>query len=242
MQLTIHMSNTERESTVLPHAYQHLIQGMLFNIWKEDPEFAAMLHAVNDDGRRIFRGFTFGTLQGRFVSQAKSVCYTNPISLTIRTLNPLLIEKLIQGIRRQAHLYIGKNRMEVTHLQVSDRHIETDHIQIRMLTPITVYHTNDLKQTEFYRPDEKAFYDGIVRNAKRKFQYYTGADYADQFCIIPLFQGLPKRMFTVYKGSYITAWFGQYALSGSPEILDLLYQTGIGAKNAQGFGMFSDFQ
>ena len=104
MQLTIHMSNTERESTVLPHAYQHLIQGMLFNAWKEDPEFAAMLHAVNDDGGRIFRGFTFGTLQGRFLSQAKSVCYTTPISLTIRALNPLLIEKLIRGIRRQAHI------------------------------------------------------------------------------------------------------------------------------------------
>ena len=128
--------------------------------------------------------------------------------------------------------------MEVTSVQVSDRHIESERIQIRMLTPITVYHTDGQNQTEFYHPDEEAFYDGITRNAMRKYLFHTGAAYTESFCIAPLFKGLPKRMFTVYKGSYITAWYGQYALSGSPKMLDVLYQVGIGGKNSQGFGMF----
>ena len=53
-----------------------------------------------------------------------------------------------------------------------------------------------------------------------------------------------KRLFekdkyvTKYKGFYINAWFGMYVLTGKRQYLDFLYQTGIGSKNAQGFGMF----
>ena len=31
---------------------------------------------------------------------------------------------------------------------------------------------------------------------------------------------------------------GEYELIGEPKYLDFLYQTGLGSKNAQGFGMF----
>ena len=43
---------------------------------------------------------------------------------------------------------------------------------------------------------------------------------------------------TKYKGFYITGWCGEYVLKGERKYLDFLYQTGIGSKNAQGFGMF----
>ncbi|MBQ8166545.1 MAG: CRISPR-associated endoribonuclease Cas6, partial [Lachnospiraceae bacterium] len=43
---------------------------------------------------------------------------------------------------------------------------------------------------------------------------------------------------TKYKGIYVSGWKGIYQLSGEAKYLDFLYQTGLGAKNAQGFGMF----
>ena len=48
----------------------------------------------------------------------------------------------------------------------------------------------------------------------------------------------PKKLVTKYKGGFINAWFGDYELSGERKYLDFLFQTGLGGKNAQGFGMF----
>ena len=44
---------------------------------------------------------------------------------------------------------------------------------------------------------------------------------------------------TLYKTTRITGWHGRFRLSGSPEMLDLLFHSGLGAKNSQGFGMFA---
>ncbi|MCC8075170.1 MAG: hypothetical protein LIO95_04380, partial [Clostridiales bacterium] len=43
---------------------------------------------------------------------------------------------------------------------------------------------------------------------------------------------------TTYKGNYITGYGGSFQLGGDPALLDLLYNAGLGGKNAQGFGMF----
>ena len=43
---------------------------------------------------------------------------------------------------------------------------------------------------------------------------------------------------TNYKGFYISGWYGTYRLKGKRKYLDFLYQTGIGDRNSQGFGMF----
>ena len=36
----------------------------------------------------------------------------------------------------------------------------------------------------------------------------------------------------------LTAYSGTYELFGERKYLDFLYQTGLGSKNSQGFGMF----
>ena len=48
----------------------------------------------------------------------------------------------------------------------------------------------------------------------------------------------PKKMVTRYQGVLIIAWYGTDKLSGERKYLDFLYQTGLGAKKAKGFGMF----
>jgi len=38
--------------------------------------------------------------------------------------------------------------------------------------------------------------------------------------------------------SSIKAWLGTYQIHGKPELISLAYDTGLGSKNSQGFGMF----
>ena len=43
---------------------------------------------------------------------------------------------------------------------------------------------------------------------------------------------------TRFKTTFITAWHGRFVLEAPPRVLELLYDTGLGSKNSQGFGMF----
>ena len=54
----------------------------------------------------------------------------------------------------------------------------------------------------------------------------------------PMGTRLPRKRVTQFKGIYLTGWEGDFLLDGDPETLCLLYQTGLGDRNSQGFGMF----
>ena len=79
----------------------------------------------------------------------------------------------------------------------------------------------------------------IDANFKRKYFSYYGVRPYSNVEIELLNNTAPRKMVTKYQGLYINAWFGRYRLSGERKYLDFLYQTGLGSKNSQGFGMFS---
>ena len=93
-------------------------------------------------------------------------------------------------------------------------------------------------KTYYYSPDEQEFYDSVYYNFLRKYCAYTGIEAIERIELYPLRISEKDKYVTKYKDFYITAWLGEYVLSGPRKYLDFLYQTGLGSKNAQGFGMF----
>ena len=49
---------------------------------------------------------------------------------------------------------------------------------------------------------------------------------------------LKNKLVTKYKDYLITGWKGEFEIRGDAEVLDFLYQVGLGEKNSMGFGMF----
>jgi len=49
--------------------------------------------------------------------------------------------------------------------------------------------------------------------------------------------GHHKRVVTKYKDTWINGWKGMYRISGSSRALEFIYNTGLGSKNSQGFGL-----
>ena len=49
--------------------------------------------------------------------------------------------------------------------------------------------------------------------------------------------GKPKKVVTRVKGIWVTAYHARLGLSAHPQVTAFLYETGIGSKNSQGFGM-----
>ena len=95
--------------------------------------------------------------------------------------------------------------------------------------------------TVFFSPDDPRFCQAMESNARRKYQVLLHETPQDvPISVRPCFKRMPRKLMTSFRHTYITGWFGQYELhSDRAEMLDLLYQVGIGAKSSQGFGMFN---
>ena len=111
---------------------------------------------------------------------------------------------------------------------------------IYLLSPITVYNTIDNK-TYFYSPNENKFYELIKQNLLKKYKAYYKDYNVDNFDFdieLLKFDNKRDKKVIVYKNNCIISYEGIYKISGDKEILKFAWNTGLGSKNSQGFGMF----
>lgn len=230
-----------REPLALPINYNHIIQSIIYRALNAMPDYSEFLHECGyTSGSRQYRMFQFSQLNGDYYIDQKqrNIVFCSYVHLEIRSPEPLLIRLLAMNIKHYG-ISFGSMVCHDVHLKLYDYTVEDNSLDIRMKSPITVYSTNSGNgYVTYYRPDEDIFYQKINDNFRRKYQAYYGLPPSAGIEMKPLQDSLPKKMVTRYQGSYITAWYGIYQLTGGRKYLDFLYQTGLGGKNSQGFGMF----
>lgn len=228
----------EADAIALPINYRPLIHGMIYRLLSAHPDYSEYLHDRNGTGRaRSFKGFTFSQLTGNYAISGHEIAFRGPIHLEIRSYEPVCAALLRDALARTDAIALGSASLKLTCCELRDAHVLQPDALIRMRSPVVAYRTLENRQTEFFAPDQPRFYAALVNNARKKWQYYRG-DAPFEFGILPCFSALPKKQFSTFKGTYITGWYGQYAIRGTPEVIDMLYQTGLGAKNSEGFGLF----
>lgn len=237
--MQLHLS-LAASSFALPINYRPLVHGLIYRAMADDPEYSARLHDINPEDKKIrpFKGFTFSPLEGPYTIAGSAIWFHNGASLEIRSVDPVLIHLLYRHFSQAGSIVLGTKTIAVSACQITDTHLNTDRAVIRMISPAVAYVTDDQKHTVYFQPDDARFYSALIRNAERKntaFQPHVPF----RLSIRSLNEGLPRKQFSRFKKTYITGWFGRYLLEGAPEVIDLLYQTGIGAKNSEGFGLFT---
>ncbi|MBR5597137.1 MAG: CRISPR-associated endoribonuclease Cas6 [Lachnospiraceae bacterium] len=237
MQLVIqHNLPTE---LVLPINYQYVIQGMIYNSLRILPGYAEFLHNYGYDyGDRQFRMFTFSRLKGKYNIEGNKIIFKEHISFEVRSPEVLLLKVLKATLEQNGIQYQDMKYYNVS-ASLKDDTIECDELKIRMMTPIVAYETDIVtKKTHYFDPYSQEFYDRVQKNLRRKYFAFTGSEVLRDVELLPVKVQDRDKCVTKYKGFYITGWCGEYVLKGERKYLDFLYQTGIGSKNAQGFGMF----
>ncbi|MBR2024945.1 MAG: CRISPR-associated endoribonuclease Cas6 [Clostridia bacterium] len=229
----------EKDRITLPIASNEVIQGLIYHAIGVDNKYSTQVHDGGNtfDGRN-YKLFTFGELKGKYEVQGKTITYLSSVTLKIRANDSYFIKLLYFYFTRNSNVRLGNNIVTVKEVNISDYHITENQIEIRTLSPITIYATNDEGKTTYYTPNDKEFYQLIINNAYRKYQSCVGEkeDLTLEIFTLPT-QKYVKRA-TSFKSTYITAYHGSFILKGTPELLDFLYHTGLGSKNSQGFGMF----
>ena len=236
--MQLHVVIQLNKPITLPVNYNNILQGVIYKaLSAEDPEYARTLHdAGSVFGERRFKPFTFGKLEGKASVKDKRITFYENISWEIRSSEVKLISILLLQFKSKG-ITLLSNHLKCTNASVTDVTIGERKIQIQALSPIVAYSTLEDGYTYYYTPEERGFYEITKLNALKRYAAITQDDTADiEFRPVSVKQS--DKVVTRYRGIILSGWRGRYELEGEPKLLDLLYQTGLGSKNAQGFGMF----
>jgi len=236
--------------------HNHIIQGFIYN--SISTKLAKLLHdrGFQANGRN-FKLFTFSRIQGNFrIDKDKgTITYSSPFSITISSAINQFIEELGNEMLSKELIRIGGNTIKVNSINISNPNLSEKN-KINMLSPVTIYSTlqkaDGKKKTYYYSPFEEEFSRLISENAKKKFKAFQQIHPRKLLPGIKDKDGLSNRSIELkplnvkssyqkiinYKGTIIKGWTGTYELSGDPELTKLVYDTGLGGKNSQGFGCF----
>lgn len=229
----------------LPINHQEVIQGFVYRSL-ENTEFATFLH---DNGftyeKRSYKLFTFSRLNGKYSIRRddNTIYFSDKVMLSISSVVHDFTSDLSNKFLLSDDLYIAGQPIvveEVTTKVIKDT--GKTNYRIKMLSPITVYSTYEnaygAQKTEFYTPDDPLFSEMIEQNFIKKYTAYHETAPQQPISIRPYKVSERNKVVAKYKNLYITGWTGLYDFTGPFEAIQFLYDSGLGAKNSQGFGMF----
>lgn len=238
MQLIIR--HTLPDKLVLPLNYNHIIQAIIYKSISPAAGYSDFLHDNGFSyGSRSYKLFCFSLLQGKYEIVDKKIIFRNEVFFEVRSPDIFMIRILADSISRNG---IDYGELHVSDVDVSlwDETIEDEAVQIQMVSPVCVYTTNpDSRKTCFYTPMDAEFAQLINENFIRKYTACYGIEPDGSVALEPLTVTGRDKFVTRYKGFYISGWKGTYYLYGARKHLDFLFQSGLGTRNSQGFGMFN---
>jgi CRISPR-associated endoribonuclease Cas6 len=157
-------------------------------------------------------------------------------------------EIVIDHLISDQTLRLGNEEYEIVgaavHADPIDFDIEEEYeMDIVAISPIVIhktYYEGEKKKTLYLKPYDPEYSQMVEENLKNKLKTISDADPIPyNFHISPMQFELPKNEAVVkYRDFIIKGYTGKYHISGSSLLIKIAYHTGIGTKNAQGFGMF----
>lgn len=132
---------------------------------------------------------------------------------------------------------MNNNSMQLRDVRSQNRQEITDsEIIVKMQSSLIVRQHNSLDNTDvYYTYDNPEFVEVLKRNVECFLQKQSLVVSTEDFSIMPV-KG--KKVVANVFGRKVDANIGIYKLSGQPELLNLLYQAGLGARRSEGHGKF----
>jgi CRISPR-associated endoribonuclease Cas6 len=234
-QLTLYTS-----CLTLPFACQYQMQSMVYSLLQRDGEYGATLHpTAHREENQAYVPFCFGEFSGRkTVDRAKKqFTFSGELHWELRTADPRLDKVLCRVLTPGLELTLCGQPLTLKGVEQTQRTITAQQCKIRMLTPMLAYERTEDKKTIYYNPLSPEFVPLVAENFRRKYAAMTG-EKGEQISIRAQSVGERDKSVTRYKNIWMTGWKGEYLLTGKPEALTFLYNSGLGQRNAAGFGLF----
>jgi len=224
----------------LPVDYRSLLMALFKNSFAENKYDQKLYFLTEDQKNHDLRPFTFATcfIEPKFVkdevllgSEIFTVNFSTPnFETAIMLYNGLLANK------NQPFEYKNyyKIQLDTIHLNKQEKIIVKNEAVFKTLSPVVVKESDlSSNHDKFYSPEDGQFFDLINKNCVMKAKKFLRKKLELTGFEAISCKKIPVRL----KGHFVEAYQGIYRLQGEPELLNLLYQVGLGAKSGYGFGM-----
>lgn len=242
--MRIKITFSAQEKIVIPIQYNYHVQGMIYNNISD--ELATFLHDRGFMyGKRSFKLFCFSRINGRFkIGGNGKIEFFPPIELVITSPIERFLQELAENMLKNDDLNLCGQRLTVKGVEILPTPKTFDEeIKIKMQSPVVCYSSVNKEsgqKTFYFSPWDEWFSELLSSNLRKKYRIITGREETlGEVKIIPTVSRNKKYCKIVnYKNTVIKGWMGIYKLQGDKRLLKVAYETGLGAKNPQGFGCF----
>lgn len=246
MRLKIHLDNPRE--TMIPLNYQHFLTAAVYSLLEmSDADYAHFLHDqgyASEEGQKRFKMFVFSWLHGRRRVCGDSLAFA-PGALTWQIASPVadFLTHGATGLLSLGKLRVGSTSFAITEVETLPPPVFGNATRFTCLSPIVAALPLPDGGTRYLRPsDGPAFSDAIRANLLRKHQTLHGRPPIDGRFALTFDPAYLARTnggtkLITYQGIHIVGAFAPFTVSGSAELMRVGYETGLGEKNAAGFGM-----
>jgi len=122
---------------------------------------------------------------------------------------------------------------------LNEKTIRSRQIVVKFLSPLIVReHVRESNRDKYYAFNEDGFSEQLASVIKVQLENQGKFFDLQGFSLTPLDEKSAKKSVILHYGQYIDASLGVYIMTGSPELLQYLYQSGISSRRSAGFGLF----
>lgn len=225
----------EQPSVTLPVNYHNLIQGWIYSLLPADG-YGSFLHNEGyRAGNRPFKLFVFSDLMGSYEIKDRRITFTNGCTLKIASQSEEFIQHLYQFLSLNQKAMIGHQILHIRSLRLEELpwFKGEKEVVLRSISPVTAYSTDD-RQVTYYQPGTEDFELSCLNNLKNKCIAYS-LNFAPDFEITDV--EYAKKRIIHFKNTFYVSYNVMLRIRTDYPTLNLIWNTGLCAKNSAGFGM-----